>query len=107
MSSVQFAPFLDYLSFEKRYSPHTILAYSSDLLQFSAYLSEHHDIFQPHEANYQLVRGWIAGLMDKKQSARSVNRKITTLRTYYGFLLRESVISVNPMLKIQGPKASK
>lgn len=100
-------PFIEYLSFEKRFSPHTIVSYQTDLIQFRDFLATKYDDIPPQEANYQLVRTWIASLMDNGISARSVNRKITTLRTYYRFLLKEGIIRVNPMLKIQGPKTSK
>lgn len=102
-----FDDFIDYLSFEKRFSPHTITAYNTDLLQFRDFLSVIYDNLPPHEANYQLIRTWIASLMDEGVAPRSVNRKITTLRTYFHFLLKNEKISANPMLKIQGPKSGK
>lgn len=107
MNEDPFSPFLDYLSAEKRFSPHTRISYQTDLVQFRDYLATEHSDIAVSEANYQLVRAWIASLMDHGISARSVNRKITTLRTYFRFLLREGEIRVNPMLKIQGPKTSK
>lgn len=100
-------PFIEYLSSEKRFSPHTIVSYQTDLIQFRDFLATKYDDLKPQEANYQIVRTWIAFLMDHEISARSVNRKITTLRTYYRFLLKEGLIRINPMLKIQGPKTSK
>jgi integrase/recombinase XerC len=54
-----------------------------------------------------LIRSWIVSLMEQKISSRSVNRKITTLKTFYKFLLRQKVVADNPMLKIQSPKTSK
>lgn len=107
MSEDPFASFLDYLSVEKRFSPHTRVSYQTDLVQFRDFLATGYDNIAVSEANYQLVRTWIASLMDSGVSARSVNRKITALRTYYRFLLKEEAIRVNPMLKIQGPKTSK
>lgn len=106
-SADPFDDFIEYLSFERRLSPHTITAYHGDLIQFRDFLSVIYDNLPPQEANYQLVRTWIASLMDQKISSRSVNRKITTLRTYFHFLLKNEKISVNPMLKIQGPKSGK
>jgi integrase/recombinase XerC len=107
VSESLFDPFIEYLSFEKRFSPHTVVSYQADLVQFRDFLAVKYDGINPQEANFQLVRSWIANLMDEGVSARSVNRKITALRTYYRFLLREGEIRVNPMLKIQGPKTSK
>lgn len=102
-----FDPFLDYLGFEKRFSPHTLTAYRTDLVQFRDFLATSYENLPPQEANYPIIRTWIASLMDNGITARSVNRKITTLRTYYHFLLKNELISLNPMLKIQGPKAAK
>ena len=107
VSESLFDPFIEYLSFEKRFSPHTVVSYQADLVQFRDFLAVKYDGINPQEANFQLVRTWIASLMDEGVSARSVNRKITALRTYYRFLLREGEVRVNPMLKIQGPKTSK
>jgi integrase/recombinase XerC len=102
-----FDPFLDYLGFEKRFSPHTLTAYRTDLVQFRDFLATSYEDLPPQEANYPIIRTWIASLMENGIAARSVNRKITTLRTYYYFLLKNEMISVNPMLKIQGPKSAK
>ncbi len=102
-----FESFLDYLAFEKRYSSHTITSYRTDLIQFRDFLVVTYDNLSLLDANYQLVRTWVANLMDAGIAPRSVNRKITTLRSFYLFLLKNEIISVNPMLKIQGPKAGK
>ena len=99
--------FLQYLQFEKRYSPHTILAYKTDLDQFFAYLKNTYAIEDIMEVNYQLIRSWMVNLMEQSISPRSVNRKITTLKTFYKYLLRENIVSENPMLKISSPKTSK
>jgi integrase/recombinase XerC len=106
-SADSFDPFLDYLAFEKRCSPHTIISYRTDLIQFRDFLAVSYDNLPAEEANYQLIRTWIASLMDAGISPRSVNRKITSLRTFFRFLLKNETISINPMLKIQGPKSGK
>jgi integrase/recombinase XerC len=107
VSSTEFGPFLDFLTVEKRYSSHTCLAYQTDLTQFHFFLATEHDGLPFSEVNYQIVRSWIAGLMEQGISPRSVNRKITTLRTFFRFLIKEGEIRINPMQKIQGPKTSK
>lgn len=99
--------FFKHLQFEKRYSPHTLISYKTDLRQFSDYLSETYQMDDPAEADPSLIRSWIVTLMQKKLDARSVNRKIACLRSYYKFLLRQGRISQNPTLKIVPPKASK
>ncbi len=99
--------FLEYLQYEKRFSNHTILAYSNDLAQFSQYLQLTYEIKEIQDINHTLIRSWIVSMMDEKISPRSVNRKITTLKTFYKYLLRQQVVTENPMLKIQSPKTSK
>ncbi|HSH65125.1 MAG TPA: site-specific tyrosine recombinase/integron integrase [Bacteroidia bacterium] len=99
--------FLEYLQYEKRFSNHTILAYRNDLQQFIDYLQKTYDIHKPEDINHAFIRSWIVSMMDQNISSRSVNRKITTLKTFYKFLLRQQVVIENPMLKIQSPKTSK
>jgi integrase/recombinase XerC len=99
--------FLQYLQYEKRLSPHTLTAYSTDLIQFYDYLKINYQVKELNEINHSLIRSWIVSLMEQKISSRSVNRKITTLKTFYKFLLRQKVVTDNPMLKIQSPKTSK
>jgi integrase/recombinase XerC len=99
--------FISHLQFEKRFSAHTVTAYKADLIQFSDYLSTQYNLTDIDQANHMLIRSWIVSLMEQKLNSRSVNRKITTLRTFYRFLQREKIISANPMLKIQAPKTSK
>lgn len=99
--------FLQYLQFEKRLSKHTIVAYSGDLDQFFDFLQTTYEIKKLSDINHTLVRSWIVEMMDKKISPRSVNRKITTLKTFYKYLLRQKIVTENPMLKIMSPKTSK
>ena len=96
--------FLNYLLHEKRYSPHTCAAYSNDLIEFRDYLAVQYQVNSLLEPNYQLVRSWVASLMDAGLSPRSVNRKISSLRAFFRFHVREGNLRVSPMLKIQGPK---
>ena len=100
--------FIKYLSAEKRFSEHTITSYSTDLGQFSIFLSEEYQISnEVSEISFQIVRSWIASLLEQGVTPRSVNRKISTLKTYFKFLIRENVISESPMLKIVAPKSKK
>ena len=99
--------FIQYLQFEKRFSNHTLAAYANDLIQFIAYLEKTYEIKSMEEVNHTLVRSWIVSLMESKLSPRSVNRKITTLKSFYKYMLRQGKITENPMLKILSPKTSK
>ncbi len=99
--------FFQYLLHEKRYSRHTIKSYETDLQQFILFLADKFQVSSAKKVNFQLVRNWIATLLNNNISARSVNRKITTLKTYFRFLMNEDVIKVSPMQKIIGPKTPK
>ena len=99
--------FLKYLCFERNYSEKTIISYGIDLREFERYLKEvdaELDFTKVHADN---VRNWIVHLMDNGCVAASVNRKLSSLRSFYRFLLRKKVISVNPLLKISGLKKKK
>jgi len=99
--------FLQYLQFEKRFSTHTLDAYQSDLAQFFGFIEKAYQISDLNEINHSLIRSWIVKMMDEKITPRSINRKITSLKTFYKFLLRHQLITENPMLKIQSPKVAK
>lgn len=99
--------FLSYLQNEKRYSPLTILAYRTDLTQFYDFIKSQYDIENIEGVTHSLIRSWIVDMIDTNISTRSVNRKITSLKSYYKFLLREGAVENNPMLKILPPKTSK
>ena len=99
--------FLEYITTERRLSDHTIKSYSVDLSQFSNYLSLEFNISHVTEINFQLTRNWIASLLEEGIQPVSINRKISTLRTYFRFLLKKGVVKENPMLKIIPPKSKK
>jgi len=99
--------FIQYIKFEKRFSPHTIVAYENDLQQFFTYLKVTYELDDIQAVNHSMIRSWMVSMMEAKISARSINRKITTLKSYYKFLLQSGTVKVNPMLKIQSPKTSK
>ncbi|MDB5017913.1 MAG: xerC [Mucilaginibacter sp.] len=107
--------FIRYIKFEKRYSPHTVSAYQSDLDQFVNYLNNPDKqtpppdpiITHPSQITHHHIRNWMVELMNGHIIARSINRKIATLRKYFKFLLQEGVIEVNPASKINAPKIPK
>jgi integrase/recombinase XerC len=96
--------FLDYLRFERNFSKHTILSYQNDLEQFAAFLKRTYEIEKSEEATTGMIRSWMAEMMQEKLSARSVIRKASALRTFYHFLLKEGIITLDPMVKIASPK---
>jgi len=99
--------FLSYIEFEKRYSQHTLISYKIDLEQFSNYLISTYQITNPAEANYNIIRSWILSLVENEISAKTINRKIACLRSYYKFLLKKGTIVKDPTLKIKTPKVKK
>jgi integrase/recombinase XerC len=100
--------FISYLQFEKRYSPHTVSAYRSDLEQFFAHIGQSGEtLTHPSQITYHHIRNWMVDMMEHDIAARSVNRKTATLRKYFKFLLQNGEITVNPTTRIQTPKTPK
>ncbi|MDP2688347.1 MAG: tyrosine-type recombinase/integrase [Aequorivita sp.] len=104
---MQFKSFTDYLQLEKKYSPHTVTAYLKDLQDFQKFASEEYQYSEIVAVNYSIVRSWIVSLVDSGISNRTVNRKISSLKTYYKFLLKTSQIEINPLAKHKALKTSK
>ncbi len=103
-----FKEFIFFLSSEKRFSNHTITAYKNDLLQFFSFLKKDHLLINDLELiSFKIIRNYVAFLLESDIKARSVNRKISTLRSYFKFLVRMDYLSTNPMLKIIPPKSVK
>lgn len=98
--------FFEYLRTEKRYSEHTLVSYQKDLLQFLEF-SGIQKKSELAEVRSSVVRGWIVDLMENDFTARSVNRKLSTLRTFFKFLMKEGLIDHNPLKTVKGPKTSK
>ena len=96
--------FLKYIEFEKRYSKHTLISYNTDLTQFLNFLHTEYEISDVSEVSHQIIRSWISSMLDSGISSRSVNRKITTLKSFYKYLMQEDVVTENPTQKIISPK---
>lgn len=99
--------FIKYIQFEKRYSQKTVISYQTDLNQFQEHIKKEFDGILTQEASYGLVRSWIVSLVEAKLDASTVNRKIACLRSYYKFLMRQEIISKDPMMKIKILKTKK
>jgi integrase/recombinase XerC len=99
--------FLDYLKFEKRYSQHTIRGYAEDLSFFRSYLQTVFNESDVAQAPSSYIRSWMADQKEKGLSAKSINRRISTLKSFYKFLIRQGVITLSPMTTITSPKVSK
>lgn len=99
--------FQQYLQHEKKYSPHTIIAYIDDLKAFQEYITVNFDNEKLENVNYSLIRSWIVALVDNNVSNSSVNRKIQSLKAFYKFLLKTKQLEINPLLKHKALKTPK
>ncbi|NNF21520.1 MAG: site-specific integrase, partial [Saprospiraceae bacterium] len=99
--------FLSFLEHEKRYSSHTILSYSNDVRQFHDFLSEIYDSPELDALTHQHLRSWMVRLHESGNSARTINRKISSIRSFFNFMKREGYLSRNPAVKIITPKIGK
>lgn len=99
--------FLEYLQLEKRYSDHTLTAYQNDLGTFSEYILQEFDQDEIQSIHYSQIRSWIVKLVENGISNRSINRKISSLKSYYKFLQKTKQLEISPLAKHQALKTSK
>jgi len=99
--------FIKYVQLEKRFSPHTITAYSKDLQQFSKFLVDTFEILEIEKAEHAQLRSWVVHLMDSGVTSRTVNRKIVSLKSFYKFLQRRECIEINPASRLKSLRVSK
>lgn len=100
-------PFLHYLQFQKRYSQHTILSYQNDLANFFGFIETQYGLSSLTQIKTVFVRSWLAGLKEKKMESRSINRKISTLKSFFKYQLKEGALQVSPMATITSAKIKK
>ena len=99
--------FINYIKSEKRFSNHTITSYETDLNQFFNFIQLEYQITKPQDVSFKLIRNWISSLLENNLKSTSVNRKISSLKSYYKFLLVSNYVDTNPTLKLISPKSSK
>ncbi len=99
--------FLEYISLEKKYSPHTVKAYNDDIRAFQLFCNTNFNSDDIVAVNYAQIRSWIVELVDAGISNRSINRKVSSLRAFYKFLLKSKQITENPLLKHKALKVGK
>ena len=99
--------FLSYLKFEKRYSPHTLSAYTEDIRQFFDFIFHTYGELQLPEISSSFVRSWLVSLREQKLAAKTINRKISALKSFYKYQLKTGVVEQTPMAAIVSPKQSK
>lgn len=99
--------FLSFLRFERNYSEKTVRSYGIDLEKFEEYLKGVDEELDFTGVDADLVRGWVLRLMEQGYATTSVNRKLSSLRSFYQYLLRKRVIEKDPMATVKGPKNKK
>ena len=99
--------FIDYLLLEKKYSPNTVVAYQKDIEAFQSFLLTEFSDAEGSKANYSQIRSWIVLLVDCNISNRTINRKLSSLNSYYKFLLKTDSIKLNPLAKHKALKVSR
>lgn len=104
---MELKPFIDYLTLEKKYSVHTVTAYKRDVSDFFDFSKETFEISSLAEVHYPMVRSWIVVLVDSGISNRTVNRKISSLKTFYRFLLKVGAVTETPLAKHRALKTAK
>ncbi len=104
MGIEQQSGFLNYLQFEKRYSAHTLTAYQCDLTQFSTYLLTEFQSDDIAGISHFHVRSWLAGLKEHKMSARAINRKMSSLNSYFKYLQKHSLVEANPVKQLHAQR---
>lgn len=101
--------FADYLKYQKRYSQHTLRAYNDDLLQLGEYLAKEFDMKDAEIAQLTpiIIRSWLASLKDEELTSRSINRKISTLKSFFKYHIRTGTLTQTPMTQVSSPKIVK
>lgn len=99
--------YIRYLRYEKNYSLHTEISYSEDLSQFVEFLAEHFSDTDIKHVDRDIIRMWIVSMMERKISARSVNRKLSAVKSFYRYLQKIGEVMVNPASKVNGPKVGR
>ena len=99
--------FIDYLQIEKNYSSNTLSAYKKDLIEFKNFINENFDKYPIEHAEYKAIRLWIVELVNKNLSNRSINRKVSSLKSFYKFLVKTDTIGSSPLLAHSPLKQSK
>lgn len=99
--------FSEYLELEKTYSKHTVLAYTGDIEMFQAFLNEEHYSKDVSKVGYSEIRQWIVAMVNEGVSNRTINRKVSSLNTYFKFLLKTQSIELNPLKQHKALKVGK
>lgn len=99
--------FIDYIRFEKRYAENTCIAYHNDLSEFQQFIEKNFEIFSPDRVEQSFIRSWVHSFVSNKTASTTIHRKISSVKSYYRYLLKNNIVSNNPLLTILLPKKLK
>ncbi len=99
--------FIDYIRFEKRYAENTCIAYQNDLSEFQQFIENKFEVFSPDKVEQSFIRTWVHSFVSNKAVSTTIHRKISSVKSYYKYLLRNNIVSNNPLLTILLPKKLK
>ena len=99
--------FIDYLKFQRRYSPHTVRSYHDDLVQFFHYLELQFGGVLLNEINHSFIRSWLASMKENGVTSKTINRKISALKSFFKYMVKKGKLEETPMSKVISPKAGK
>src|ERR1700752_1960850 len=99
--------FIDYIRFERRYSPNTCVAYQKDISEFRDFIESTFEVYGPDKVKQDFIRTWIHSFIQDKRTASTIHRKISSIKSYYKYLLKNNIVNNNPLLTILLPKKLK
>ena len=99
--------FIDYLKFEKRYSAHTVRSYNDDLIQFFVFVNEDFGSVEIKEITSPVVRSWLASQKEANLTARTINRKLSSLKSFFKYQVRMGNLEKTPMTNVIAPRSGK
>src|SRR4030095_7418252 len=100
-------PFLDYLKYQKRYSAYTIRSYQDDLVQFFGFLETQFGGILLAAIGHNHVRSWLASIKEREISSKTINRKISSLKSFFKYMVKTGSLEQTPMMRVITPKVSK
>jgi len=99
--------YIQYIRYEKNFSAHTVLAYRRDLEGFTDFLKESYGLNDPSGVSTDMIRAWLMALMDQGMTPRTINRKLSCLKSYWRYLIRRELVGINPASRVPSPKTDK
>lgn len=99
--------YLEHIGLQRRYSAHTVLAYRNDLFAFFDFLEQEYSLSAPSDITPSIVRTWLASLKEQDMTAKSINRKISSLKSFFRYQIRQGIVAACPLATLVSPKIKK